>query len=275
MALPTERTPRKEGYHGRPILIYGHPKIGKSTFCSQIPDALFLATEAGLNDLEVYQTSIATWEDLQNAYKELKAGAHPFKAVVIDTIDSAYRLCAEYTCAELGIVHESDAEWGKGWAQVTNRFRSLLLALSKLPYSLWLIGHATEREVKTRVGPVQKVFLRLPKGAREAVLEMVDFFLFVDYDRSQDQSGAILERRVIRTRGSQHFEAGCRLKSLTLPESIALEFPAFAKALEEAHKKGPEETPGPRLVESKPKGPQAPGSVAEAKERAAKAAAGR
>jgi len=53
--LPTKKTPPKQDLAGLTVLVYGPSKIGKSTWCSQADGALFLATEPGLNALEVYR----------------------------------------------------------------------------------------------------------------------------------------------------------------------------------------------------------------------------
>ena len=52
MPLPTAKTPPKRSLSDVSILLYGPSKIGKSTFASQAPDAIFLATEPGLNALD-------------------------------------------------------------------------------------------------------------------------------------------------------------------------------------------------------------------------------
>ena len=53
--LPTAKTQPKPDLADLTVLVYGQTKIGKSTFCAQSEGALFLATEPGLNALDVYQ----------------------------------------------------------------------------------------------------------------------------------------------------------------------------------------------------------------------------
>src|SRR5262245_9223496 len=96
MLLPTQKTPPKRNLQDLTILTYGKQKCGKSEFCSHADGALFLATEAGLNSLEVHQIPITTWEELTEAMKEILEGKHPFKMIIIDTVDNAYRMCSEY-----------------------------------------------------------------------------------------------------------------------------------------------------------------------------------
>ena len=65
-SVPTQKTPPQVDLANQTILVYGPVKIGKSSFCALSDSALFLATKAGLNHLNVYQIPIKTWEELQN-----------------------------------------------------------------------------------------------------------------------------------------------------------------------------------------------------------------
>ena len=56
--LPTTKTAPKNSLTDLTVLVYGQTKIGKTTLCSQAEGALFLATEPGLNALDVFQVPI-------------------------------------------------------------------------------------------------------------------------------------------------------------------------------------------------------------------------
>ncbi len=132
MILPKEKSKPKKRLEDYSILLYGQPKIGKSTFCSQFDEPLFLATEAGLNALEVYQVAIPTWEKFLEACAAIAKGDHQFKTIVIDTVDNLWKSCSEYVRKRHNIHHESDLEWGKGWELVKDEFSR---ALTKLSFS--------------------------------------------------------------------------------------------------------------------------------------------
>lgn len=226
--LPTQKTPPKPNLHDLTVLVYGPSKIGKSTWCSQAEGALFLATEAGLNNLDVFQVPIATWEELLAAGKEIADGKHPYKTVIIDTIDNAYRMCAEHVCQKFKIEHESDLGYGKGYALINNEFYRVLNKLALLPYGLFLVSHSQEREIETRTGKLTRIFPTLPEKARKFVLGMVDIILFCDLEPATGADGKATHRRVIRTKPNTHFEAGDRTGRL--PEMIDLDFRAFVEA---------------------------------------------
>ena len=135
--LPTAKTPPRPSLADLTVLWYGQTKIGKTSTCAQADGALFLATEPGLNALDVYQVPILNWEDLLNACAEISEGNHPFKTVIIDTIDNAYKFCTDYVLKKFKIEHESDLGYGKDYALINNEFQRVLTKLAFLPWPEW------------------------------------------------------------------------------------------------------------------------------------------
>lgn len=221
--LPTEKTPAKTALEDLTVLIYGSPKIGKSTLASKFDAPLFLATEAGLNHLEVHQLPCPDWRTFTEACAEVAKGKHKFHTIVIDTIDNAHHICVEYMRAKLGIQHESDLEWGKGWAAVKEEFSRVLTKLSLLPYGLVMVSHADIVELKSRTAVINKAVPTLQKGARDIVLGMSDVILYCESIVTEEG-----EKRIIRTKPSENWEAGDRTGKL--PPALPLEYQAFVKA---------------------------------------------
>ncbi len=226
--LPTTKTPPKTGLSDLTVLVYGQTKIGKTTLCSQAESALFLATEPGLNALDVFQAPILSWDDLLIACAEIVEGKHPFKTVIIDTIDNAYKFCTDYILKKFKIEHESDLGYGKGYAIVNNEFQRVLTKLAFLPYGLFLISHAKEVDMDSRTGKYVRVVPTLPDKARKIVLGMADMVLFCDLEPTTGEDGSQSLRRVIRTKPSLYHEAGDRTGRL--PETIDLDFAKFYEA---------------------------------------------
>lgn len=226
--LPTTKTPPRQLLADLTVLVYGPTKIGKSTWCSHAEGALFLATEAGLNNLDVFQVPIGSWEHLLAACAEISEGKHPFKTIVIDTIDNAFRMCADYVCARHKVDHESDLAYGKGYALINNEFYRVLNKLALLPYGLFLVSHSQEREFETRTGKVMRIVPTLPDKARRTVLGMVDMILFCDLEVAPGPDGRPVARRVMRTKPSASYEAGDRTGRL--PEVIDLDHQKFLDA---------------------------------------------
>ncbi len=223
--LPDSKTPPKTGLEEFTILIYGKPKIGKTTFANQFENTLFLATEAGLTGQEAYQVVIDSWDTFKQAVEELTNAKHVFKTVAIDTIDNLYKLCVEWGNALLGVVHQSDAAYGKAYDLINSEFLKWLARLSFLPTGLIMVSHAKEKEIRPRAGAAYTyISPTLPDSARKIVIGMADLILFFDTDFEQVGDKTI-EKRVIHTAASNNFEAGGRIN--WLPPVLPLDFQVF------------------------------------------------
>jgi hypothetical protein len=230
--LPSAKTAPKPNLADLTVLTYGQTKIGKSTFCSNSESAVFLATEPGLNALDVFQVPIQSWDELLATCAEIIDGKHPFKTVIIDTVDNAYKFCTDSILKKFKIEHESDLGYGKGYAIVNNEFQRVLTKLAFLPYGLFLVSHAKEIEVETRTGKYTRIVPTLPDKARKIVLGMVDMVLYCDLEVTVGENGEQRMRRVIRTKPSLYYEAGDRTGRL--PETLDLDFSKFYEAFNTA-----------------------------------------
>ncbi len=215
--LPEEKTPVKESFEEYTVLIYGPPKIGKSTLASQFDSPLFIAAESGLNALEVYETACLDWQTFLNICKEIAKGEHEFQTIVIDTIDQLYQRCVEYIRDKHGVEHESDLEWGRGWAAIREEFSRVLTKLSLLPYGLVFVSHSEEKEIKTRTAQITKAVPTMTKTGREVVLNMADIILYCESVMTDDG-----EKRIMRTKPSENWEAGDRTGKL--PKVLPLDY---------------------------------------------------
>ena len=103
------------------ILIYGKPKIGKTTFACSIPDALVLATEKGYNAQNgVFVQDIKTWADALIILRQLRSAKakEKFKSIVIDTFTILSELCEKYICSTEGVATLGDIPWGGGYSRL-------------------------------------------------------------------------------------------------------------------------------------------------------------
>jgi hypothetical protein len=228
IALPTEATKPVTELGKQTILLYGSPKLGKSSFASKAPGSLFFECEPGLNHLEVFKVPTYSWEAFLEACKLVAKGEHNFKTIVIDTIDNAFKMCSDYVCTKHGIEYEGDMGHGKGWALVKNEWHRVLTRLASLPYGLIMISHSIDKTIETRTGEYTKTTPSLPDRARNVVLGLVDIILFGDSIAKKDAAGNVTIERVVRTKPHPTYEAGDRTGRL--PELLPLDYEQFMKA---------------------------------------------
>lgn len=232
LSLPTQRTKPITELGKQTILLYSAPKLGKSTFASRFPEAIFFECEPGLSHLEVFKVPTYTWEDFLAACNLVAQGDHPFKTIVIDTADNAFKFCSEHVCGKHGIEYEGDMGHGKGWALVKNEWHRVLTRLASLPYGLILISHAQDKTIETRTGEYTKTQPSLPDRARNVVLGMVDMILYCDAVPRKDASGNVMIDRMMRTKPHPTYEAGDRTGRL--PDPLPLDYDAFVKSFQSA-----------------------------------------
>lgn len=230
MTLPTEKSKMQTNIEHTTTLIHGDPKIGKSTFCAEINGAIFLATEPGLDMIECYQVRIPTWQDFLETCKELQTTQHKFKAIILDTVDMAWQLCADDTCVKNGVNYLGDMPHGKGWALASNEFQRVLMKLAHLDMGLFLVSHSVAKEIPTKVGTTVKIQPTLPDRARRIVQGIVDFILYFETVEDIGSDGKVILKRVIRTKPTSRYEAGDRTGKL--PETLPLDYKAFKEAFE-------------------------------------------
>ncbi len=214
--LPTEKSEKNLNLSDQIILVYGRAKIGKSTFCAQFEDAIFLATEPGLNHLEVYKNNITSWQQFLGICGELAKGDHKFKTVVIDTIDQLIPLLMHHVEEENEVDYIGDMPMGKGWFQVTQELSRTLIKLSTLPYGLILVSHAKQEEVETKTSKFNRYTIDIGGKNQNAILNLMDMILFMD---SEMRGGE--EISVMRTKPSMYWQAGDKSKLL----DTTIEFP--------------------------------------------------
>ena len=230
MKLPDKKSRKIVDLASQTILLYGRAKIGKSTLASQFERPLFLATEAGLNFLEVYKVNITSWEDFLHACAQVASREHEFKTIVIDTIDRLVTYCAEFICELNKVSHPSELPHGKGWHLITVELSRTLHKLANLPYGLILISHCDLVEIDEPTRKHTRWSISVGGKNRKVVLNLADLILFIDSKMKEDK-----EVRIIRTKPSRNWEAGDR--SNLLPEELLLDYQELAKYFtnEKAH----------------------------------------
>lgn len=222
------------------FLIYGRPKIGKSSLAAQFPKPLFISTEPGLKyvkkDYKLEDTQVQECNDwrkiiklIAEIEKQITAGTFKYKTIVVDTIDKFVDYCTYHVCSENSKMHPSEiGSMGKGYALVTDELKRQLYRLSMTGVCLIMISHDKMLEITTATEKYNKMTVCLGGKNRDAVINLPDHVLYIDniIDRKTKE-----ERRVIKVRGSRDFEAGSRNSKLCEVEDgiIPLDFNELIK----------------------------------------------
>lgn len=211
-------------------LIYGPEGIGKSTLAAMWPNPIFVDLEGGTNQLPVVRLETpSSWSMLRAELTAIKNREVPCSTVVIDTMDAAERMCAEYIMARDG--KKSIEEWGygKGYTILQEEFGRLLDYLTDTAASginVVVLGHSTMRKFERpdESGAYDRFELKLTKQVSPMVKEWADMVLFCDYKTYVETNKAGKAKatggaRVIRTTHAPTWDAKNRFG---LPDELPL-----------------------------------------------------
>jgi hypothetical protein len=139
------------------LVVYGEPKIGKSTFATSAPDVCLIATEDGALAVDVPRLptdgKCKTWQDVLECAKSIRDGEHDFRWCALDTANGAEALCQQMVCdrdfggfLNPGKGHDGFSAYGKGDKAVAQEYRALLAILDdiqqKRGVGIILLAHA-------------------------------------------------------------------------------------------------------------------------------------
>lgn len=202
---------------GKFVLLYGTPKVGKTTLAAQFPKNLLLAFEPGYNALNNKMVQpITRWSEFKTVINQLAKDEvkEKFDTITIDTADIAWDYCEKFVCASNpnsdGSIPKSIGEipWGKGYDLCKKAFDEAFRQIALLGYGLVFISHEQMRTVKSETGEeYTKIMPTLPERPKLIVNRLVDI---IAYLRLSPEDG----KRYIYTRGNDKFEAGARFPYL-------------------------------------------------------------
>ena len=122
------------------LLLYGAPKVGKTTALSQLDNCLIIDTEGGANMVEGYVESIDNREELIELLKQAQDG-HDYKYVAIDTIDKIATWAEQAVCKEESVSAVQDLAFGKGFGLVREKVLNTVGILKTIFPHVIIIGH--------------------------------------------------------------------------------------------------------------------------------------
>lgn len=173
------------------VVCYGPEGIGKSTFASRFPNAVFIDTEGSTKDMDVARLPRpSSWEYLLQEIQYVKDNPGICGSLVIDTVDWAEQLCVEHICDK----HRKDGiesfGYGTGYVYTKEEFGRFLNKLEDLVEAginvvLTAHAHIKKFEQPDEIGAYDRWELKLGKKTSSQtaplVKEWADMLLFVNY----------------------------------------------------------------------------------------------
>jgi AAA domain len=228
----------------RRSLFYGIHGVGKSTLGANADGAIVIPFEDGIDDIDCEsmprpETFDQAIEALSELYSE-----HPYRTVVIDTLDALEVLIHKKVCDDRKVTSIEEINYGKGYLLALNYWRDFLAGLEGLReqkgMSIILIAHALiERFQNPETEGYDRYRPKLHKAAAGMIMEWCDDVLFATYKVytkvTEESFGKTIVKavgksddRVLRTTERPAHLAKNRLG---MPEEIPLAWVEYAKYL--------------------------------------------
>ncbi len=189
MAFDLSSITRGKRLRAPKVVIYGSPKIGKSTFAATSPDAIGILTEEGLDNIDVAAFPLAkSYEDVHSAITTLRNDKHEFQSVFLDSLDWLEPLILAKICRENGVDNIEKIGYGKGYIMADDLWRKTFEALDNLrnERNMTVICIAHEQINKVRNPTLAEDYdaysLKLNKRAVGIISEWADIIGFCAHE---------------------------------------------------------------------------------------------
>lgn len=170
--------------------IFGQSFAGKTTFLDKSPSPLNLNTDGNVKFVTMQRIPIRDqvttsgrittrkfgWEVFKEAIDDLEKGSE-FKTIIVDLVEDTREMCRLYMFDKLGIQHESDSGFGKGYDVVKTEYLSTMRRLLNLDYNIFLVSHEDISKDLTRStgDKITRIMPNIPEAIATKLAGMVDF----------------------------------------------------------------------------------------------------
>lgn len=223
------------------IVLYGPEGVGKSTFGADMPEPIILPVESGTKHLDVSRLpQPETWREVFEAIHMLTVEEHPYKTLVVDTLDAAQTLLFAHMCRRDSKANIEEYGYAKGYEIALDEWRLFVSYLEKLRQrrgmNILLLAHSWVKTFKNPEGDdYDRYEMKLHPKAAGFIKEQVDHVLFANFEvvakkdkQTKRVKGVSTGSRWLYTTRTAAFDAKHRG---VLPEQLPLSWADFSDAL--------------------------------------------
>ena len=145
------------------MIIYGAPKIGKTTVLSQLDDCLIIDLEEGTDMVNALKIKVRNLKELSEVGKEIIKQGRPYKYIAIDTISKLEEWCEDeakriYMKTPMGKNFEQKNPGmsvlslpnGGGYLYLRIAYKKWIDRLNKLADHIILVGHLKDKMLEKK-----------------------------------------------------------------------------------------------------------------------------
>lgn len=206
----------------RKIWIYGASFSGKTTMLDSAPNPLNLNSDGNISFVTMPYIAIKdivktegrvtrrtfAWQVFKDTIEELEKKENDFKTIIVDLLEDTREMCRLYKYDQLGIEHESDSGYGKGWDIIKTEYLSVMRRFFNLDYeNLVVVSHENITEIKKKNGQtITKIAPNIQESIATKIAGMVDIVARVVVEDDGE--------RTLNFKSNEYIFGGGRLKGL-------------------------------------------------------------
>ena len=161
------------------LLLFGPPKIGKTTFGASFPDSLLIECEPkGARYINGRVINVGSLDELRDVFKLLKNDPGYCKTVVIDTLDRIAQWVEAEVCEDMGLSNimesKKGAKHGAQWAEYSHRILTQLEGWKLLGKRVVFLAHTKKAEIDGEGLVISPKTINLYGQAANRVLSIVE-----------------------------------------------------------------------------------------------------
>lgn len=227
----------------RKIWIYGAAFSGKTTMLDDAPNPLNLNTDGNIQFVTMPYLPIKdevtvngrmttrkfAWEVFKDTIAELEKKQNDFKTIIIDLLEDTREMCRVYMYDNLGIQHESDSGYGKGWDIIKTEYLSTMRRFFNLDYeNLVVVSHEDiSKDITKKNGQnITRIAPNIQDAIANKIAGMVDIVARVVVEDD--------DTRTLNFKSNEVVFGGGRLKGIT-QTSIPLSWDALMEVYEQVN----------------------------------------
>lgn len=202
-----EIKPANSTFPAQKFLVYGVPGIGKTLFGSTFRNPVLLPVEDGASAIDIMSLPLATsYSAIIESIKFLM-GDHPYKTLVIDSLDWIEPLVWQAVCEEHGKTSIEAFGYGKGYIECDKVWRHIMGGLDYLRHTkgmdIVVLAHS---EIKTVSPPDTDQYdtyqIKMQKRAFALWTEWAETVLFLNYRVNIDRKSTGINQERVRGIGT-------------------------------------------------------------------------
>ena len=180
------------------MVIYGPPKIGKTTALSQLDDCLIIDLEQGSDMVEALKVKAANLNQLSEIGKQIMKQKKPYKYVAIDTVTKLEEWCETegkkiYQLTPMGKNFDKDQKGvsvlslpnGAGYLYLRIAFKRWIDRLNMLADHVILVGHLKDKMIDKKGKEVSSKDLDLTSKIKQITCANADAIGYIYRDNNE------------------------------------------------------------------------------------------